>query len=104
MSELPELDPLIHATARLRIMSTLAALEIGDTISFSRLKTLLQMTGGNLLTHLRKLADADYVVMSQSQAENTKTTSVALTDIGRTAFATYRADLQQVLGTHAVTS
>jgi DNA-binding transcriptional ArsR family regulator len=47
------LDPLIHAPARLRIMVTLAELNDGDTLSFTRLQEMLDLTGGNLITHLR---------------------------------------------------
>ena len=55
------LDPVIHAPARLRIAATLAALPDGDTLSFTRLQDILDLTPGNLITHLRKLEDAGYV-------------------------------------------
>jgi DNA-binding transcriptional ArsR family regulator len=55
------LDPLIHVPARLRILVTLAALDDGDTLSFTRLREMLDLTAGNLITHLRKLEDARYV-------------------------------------------
>jgi DNA-binding transcriptional ArsR family regulator len=53
-----ELDPVIHAQARLRIVSALATLDRGESITFPRLLELLDMTAGNLSTHLRKLEDA----------------------------------------------
>ncbi len=53
-----ELDPVIHAPARLRLMVTLATLRDGDNLSFTRLQELLGLTPGNLITHLRKLEDA----------------------------------------------
>lgn len=56
-----DLDPVIHASARLRITAALAAIDQGDRIAFPRLQELLGMTAGNLSTHLRKLEDADYV-------------------------------------------
>ena len=39
-----ELDPVIHAAARLKITATLATLEPGDRIAFPRLQELLDMT------------------------------------------------------------
>ena len=39
-----DLDPLIHVTARLRIMATLAALPEGDTLTFTRLQDLIGLT------------------------------------------------------------
>ena len=55
------LDPVIHAPARLRIVATLAALPDRDTLSFTRLQDMLDLTPGNLITHLRKLEDAGYL-------------------------------------------
>ena len=60
-----ELDPVIHAAARLRITATLGTLPAGDRIAFPRLQELLDMTAGNLSTHLRKLEDAGYVVVDK---------------------------------------
>ena len=55
------LDPVIHAPARLRIVATLAALPDGASLSFTRLQDMLDLTPGNLITHLRKLEDAGYL-------------------------------------------
>ena len=54
------LDPLIHVLAR-RIVATLAALPDGDALSFTRLRDMIGLTPGNLITHLRKLEDAGYL-------------------------------------------
>lgn len=48
----PQLDPVIHAPVRPRVMVTLAALSSRDSLSFSRLQQLLGLTAGNLITHL----------------------------------------------------
>ena len=55
------LDPLIHVPARLQIVATLAALPNGDALSFTRLQEMIGLTPGNLITHLGKLEDADYL-------------------------------------------
>ena len=62
------LDPVIHAPARLRIAATLAALPDADTLSFTRLQDILDLTPGNLITHLRKLEDAGYSTGSRELA------------------------------------
>ena len=93
-----ELDPVIHAPARLRIMATLAALADGDALSFSRLQQLLELTPGNLITHLRKLEDAGYVASARSHDQNTsRQTSVHLTHTGRAALESYSATLRRLL-------
>ena len=56
-----ELDPLIHVPTRLKIVATLAALPDGDTLSFTRLQDMIGLTPGNLIIHLRRLEEADYI-------------------------------------------
>ena len=91
------LDPLIHAPARLRILVTLAALREGDSLSFPRLQRMLELTPGNLITHLRKLEDAGYVVTEKSEAGPSAGTSVTLTPVGRQALDDYTLTLRGIL-------
>jgi DNA-binding MarR family transcriptional regulator len=93
-----ELDPLIHVPARLRIVATLAALSAGDTLSFTRLQELTGLTPGNLITHLRKLEDADYVRSVKNGNGRSSLTSVTLTHQGRAALESYTAALRDLLG------
>lgn len=92
-----ELDPVIHAPARLRIAVTLATLPDRDNLSFTRLQDLTGLTPGNLITHLRKLEDAGYVHMDKSGSGATARTSVALTHSGRAALERYTTVLRQLL-------
>ena len=92
-----ELDPLIHAPARLRIMATLAALHVGDTLSFTRLQQMIDLTPGNLITHLRKLEDAEYLSSEKTGNGPASRTSVALTHRGRAALDTYTETLRGLL-------
>jgi DNA-binding transcriptional ArsR family regulator len=92
-----ELDPVIHAPARLRIMVTLATLPDGDDLSFTRLQDLISLTPGNLITHLRKLEDAGYVTTVKSGKGVTARTSVSLTRDGRSSLDRYTAVLRQLL-------
>jgi DNA-binding MarR family transcriptional regulator len=91
------LDPLIHAPARLRIVVRLAALREGDSVSFPRLQRMLDLTPGNLISHLRKLEDADYLVTEKSDADPSAGTSIALTRAGRQALDDYTATLRGIL-------
>jgi DNA-binding MarR family transcriptional regulator len=92
-----QLDPLIHVPARLRIMATLAALHEGDTLSFTRLQEMIDLTPGNLISHLRKLEDAAYVKTDKTGAGVASRTSVALTPRGRLALESYADALRAVL-------
>ena len=93
-----ELDPVIHAAARLRITAALAALASDERITFIRLQELLEMTPGNLSTHLQKLDDAGYVRIEKSFRGRTPVTSLALTPRGRLAYDDYTSTLRALIG------
>jgi DNA-binding MarR family transcriptional regulator len=97
VSTVPELDPVIHAQARLRVMATLAAIREGDRLVFPRVQQLLGMTAGNLSTHLRKLEEAGYVEISKTHERRTPVTYLSLTRSGRRAFEDYTASLRALL-------
>jgi DNA-binding MarR family transcriptional regulator len=92
------LDPVIHAPARLRIVATLAALPEGASLSFTRLQAMLDLTPGNLITHLRKLEEAGYLESETSGNGRASRTAIALTDPGRAALDTYTTALRDLLG------
>jgi len=83
---------------RLRIVATLAALPDGDTLSFTRLQDMIGLTPGNLIIHLRKLEEADYVTSQKTRNGSVSITTVALTGHGRTALDTYTHALRNLLG------
>jgi DNA-binding MarR family transcriptional regulator len=92
------LDPLIHVPTRLKIVATLAALPEGDTLSFTRLQDLIGLTPGNLIIHLRKLEDADYINSEKARNGTVSITTVALTGHGRAALDNYTQALRDLLG------
>lgn len=95
--QVTELDPVIHAQARLRVVSALSVLNHEDRITFPRLQDSLRMTAGNLSVHLRKLEDAGYVEVTKTHSGRTPTTLVRLTGRGRLAFENYTAALRALL-------
>jgi DNA-binding MarR family transcriptional regulator len=97
MTETPELDPVIHAQARLRVVSALSILRHDDRIAFPRLQDELGMTAGNLSVHLRKLEDAGYVEVTKTHHGRTPATLIRLTRRGRLAFDEYTAALRALL-------
>lgn len=92
-----DLDPVIHAPVRLRITVTLSTLRDGDYLSFSRLQRLLDLTPGNLITHLRKLEDAGYVASVKSSRDGQNHTALYLTHAGRAALERYTVALRALL-------
>lgn len=94
-----ELDPIIHAQARLRTVTVLDTLGVGDSISFPKLQGLLSMTSGNLATHLRKLEEAEYVKVDKVLEGRNPVTYIELTRAGRSAFENYKEQLRALLDT-----
>jgi DNA-binding MarR family transcriptional regulator len=94
---LPELDPVIHAQARLRVVAALSTLGEGDRLSFPRLQEILSMTAGNLSVHLRKLEDAGYVEVTKTHHGRTPATLLRLSRRGRLAFEEYTTAVRTLL-------
>ena len=92
------LDPLIHVPTRLKIVATLAALPEGDALSFTRLQDMIGLTPGNLIIHLRKLEEADYVSSEKTRNGTVSITTVALSGQGRSALDAYTRALRDLLG------
>ena len=92
---LAEIDPLIHAPARLRVMTYLYVV---DSIDFVYLKRMTGMSWGNLSTHLTKLEEGGYISLRKSFQDKKPNTMIELTDEGRQAFRRYKDDMQQALG------
>lgn len=93
----PDLDPVIHAQARLRVVAALSALPGGDHMTFPYLREVLDMTAGNLSVHLGKLEEARYVEITKTHQGRRPVTYVALTSRGRAAFDDYTAAIRALL-------
>ncbi|HOB31602.1 MAG TPA: transcriptional regulator [Verrucomicrobiota bacterium] len=89
-----QLDRVIHEKGRLAIMSMLAA---SPELSFTELRDTLNMTDGNLTTHIRTLQEAGYVAVAKSYQNNRPLTTCSLTPAGRKAFAEYVDLLEQIV-------
>ena len=90
----PQLNRVIHEKGRLAIMSALAA---APELTFTDLRDLLDMTDGNLTTHIRTLQQEGFVSIAKSYQNNRPLTSCALTPAGRKAFAQYIDVLDQIV-------
>ena len=91
---LADIDPVIHAPARLMVLTYLYVVESADYVFLIRLTGL---TWGNLSTHLSKLEEAGYVAINKEFRGKKPHTTISLTEQGRTAFREYKKSLQQVL-------
>ncbi|MEO0556672.1 MAG: transcriptional regulator [Bacteroidota bacterium] len=90
----PDFDPVVHQRVRLGILSALAA---GGAMTFTDLKTVLELTDGNLSVHARKLEDAGYVSVKKSFDDRTPRTDYELTKKGSDALATYLDQMEALI-------
>lgn len=88
------LDRVIHEQGRLAIMSLLA---VTPDLSFTELRDTLNMTDGNLTTHIRTLQEAGYVSVAKSFRNNRPLTTCAMTAAGRKAFGEYINQLEKFI-------
>ena len=95
MFDFEKLDKTIHEKGRLGIMTLLAT---RPSWSFQDLKAELNLSDGNLVTHLRTLHDAGLVSVTKEILDRPQT-SYGLTARGRTAFGEYLTVLEQIVKT-----
>ena len=91
------LNETIHQSTRLRIMTMLVSQPESDRLAYGFIQKTLDLTGGNLTTHLRKLEDADYLVITKEFQDSKPRTWIQATPTGRRAFAEYLSNLEKAL-------
>lgn len=96
MIDFSKLDRTIHEKGRLSIMTLLASR--ADPWAFQDLKAQLDMSDGNLITHLRTLEKSDFISGEKFTGDGRPQTIFTLTIAGRTAFVAYLGVLEQILG------
>jgi DNA-binding MarR family transcriptional regulator len=79
---------------RLGVMSILM---VNDSVEFVRLKELLQVTDGNLASHLSALEKEGYVAVIKQFINRKPQTSYAVTTVGKKAFNEHLNALEQLL-------
>jgi len=95
---MPELDKIIHAPARLRIMSALMALAASEQLDFRTLSEMLDLTDGNLGAHLQTLEEAGYLKLEKSFVNRKPRTYVRATARGRARFEEHVEALKKICG------
>lgn len=88
------IDQIIHAPARLTLLSYLYVVDSAD---YTFLRNLTGLSWGNLATHLNKLEEANYIKIEKDFKGKKPHTSIHLTGQGRGAFREYKNSMQQVL-------
>jgi len=91
---LADIDQVIHASARLMVLTYLYVVESADYVFLTRMTGL---TWGNLSTHITRLEEAGYIEMIKEFKGKKPHTQIRLTEQGRAALREYKKSMQQVL-------
>ncbi len=89
-----ELDRVIHERVRLAIVSALAG---ARSLSFNDLKTLLDITDGNLSVHARRLEDAGFITCEKTFVDRMPRTEYQITPAGRKALDEYLDHMESLI-------
>lgn len=89
-----EVNKLIHSPVRLGAMTILNSAE---AVSFTYLKGKLEVTDGNLSSHMKKLENAGYVNVRKTFVDEKPHTTYRITEKGKKAFRSYIDNLENVL-------
>jgi DNA-binding MarR family transcriptional regulator len=87
-------DRLIYERVRLGIMSALA---MNEQLTFNELKSLFDVSDGNLSAHARKLEEADYVVCTKSFEGRRPKSVYRITPVGKKALLRYLEHIEAVI-------
>jgi DNA-binding MarR family transcriptional regulator len=87
-------DRLIYERVRLGIMSALA---MNEQLTFNELKSLFDVSDGNLGAHARKLEEAGYVVCTKSFEARRPRSEYRITQIGKKALLRYLEHIEAVI-------
>ena len=91
------LNETIHQSTRLRIMTLLVSHPETDRFAYGFIQMTLELTGGNLTSHMRKLEEAGYLVTTKEFHDSKPRTWLQATATGRRAFAEYLSNLERAL-------
>lgn len=94
MNNPKHLNDLIHAKVRLGIMSMLMTYGECD---FTFFKKTLEITDGNLGSHLQRLEDAKYIEIKKTFVKKRPKSIVTITDKGVHAYKEYIKTLESIL-------
>lgn len=95
MININQLNKEFESRVRLGIMSVLM---VNDWVDFSEMKSLLEITDGNLASHSNALEKANYIEVKKEFVGKKPKTSYRVTQSGREAFTQHLNALEKLLG------
>lgn len=94
MGIIDNINKLFDHRIRLGIMSILVVNEDAD---FNRLKELLDVTDGNLASHIKALEQAEYILVEKSFVGRKPNTNYTATKLGKAEFVKHIDALEKLI-------
>lgn len=94
MSLITNINKVFDHRIRLGIMSILM---VNEYVEFTTLKELLEVTDGNLASHIKGLEKADYLEVKKQFIGKKPNTSYNATKLGKAAFKKHINALEQLI-------
>jgi len=88
------LNKTFDSRVRLGIMSTLM---VNDAINFNDLKQLIDVTDGNLASHIKSLEESAYIKVNKGFIGKKTNTTYAVTKLGEKAFQQHLSGLEKMI-------
>ncbi|MDF2932462.1 MAG: transcriptional regulator [Chryseobacterium sp.] len=95
MINISKLNKEFESRVRLGIMSVLM---VNDWVDFSEMKSLLEITDGNMASHSNALEKANYIEVKKEFVGKKPKTSYRVTQLGRIAFTQHLDALEKLIG------
>ncbi len=88
------LNKTFDSRVRLGIMSTLM---VNDEINFNDLKQLIDVTDGNLASHIKALEESSFIKVNKGFIGKKTNTTYAVTKLGQKAFNQHLTALEKMI-------
>lgn len=75
----------------------MAALAVNEDLDFTSLRDLLQVTDGNLASHLKALEKEKFIKVNKSFVDRKPNTRYTMTKLGRKAFEAHLKALENLI-------
>jgi len=96
INPIEKLNKTFDSRVRLGIMSTLM---VNDEINFNDLKQLIDVTDGNLASHIKSLEESAFIKVNKGFIGKKTNTTYAVTKLGEKAFQQHLAALEKMIKT-----
>jgi len=89
-----QLNKIFDSRIRIGIMS---ALIVNESLNFNDLKALIDVTDGNLATHLKTLEENNFIKVQKGFIGRKTNTTYTITKTGEKAFRTHLDALEKII-------